>query len=227
MSHLLLFSDVPLVLPALANCLTSSPEIATIEIAESIATMLACAKARSPDVVVMDFIPSLHFNAVRDLNRIAPGAKLVLWTRDISVEAAYEAVQLGARGILPKSVAAASFRTAVEDVIRGQMCLDSQLSATLLTLKPTRLTPRESQIVMLLSQGLKNKEIATALDITEGSVKVYLSRLFLKLGMKDRYELALFGLKLTGMSQKPEASAPPLHPAREANRPVLMSRFAS
>ncbi len=47
----------------------------------------------------------------------------------------------------------------------------------------------------LLSQGLKNKEIAATLFISEGTVKVYLSRLFQKLGVKDRFELALFGLK--------------------------------
>ena len=57
------------------------------------------------------------------------------------------------------------------------------------------LTRREGQLVSLLSQGLKNKEIATALTISEGTVKVYLSRLFQKLGVKDRFELALYGLK--------------------------------
>ena len=59
----------------------------------------------------------------------------------------------------------------------------------------------------LLSQGLKNKEIATALNISEGTVKVYLSRLFQKLGVKDRFELALYGLKnLTPGGNMMEAS---------------------
>ena len=57
------------------------------------------------------------------------------------------------------------------------------------------LTRREGQLVTLLSQGLKNKEITTALGISEGTVKVCLSRLFQKLGVKDRFELALYGLK--------------------------------
>jgi DNA-binding CsgD family transcriptional regulator len=57
------------------------------------------------------------------------------------------------------------------------------------------LTKRESQLVALLSQGLKNKEIASTLQISEGTVKVYLSRLFQKVGVKDRFELALYGLK--------------------------------
>ena len=49
-----------------------------------------------------------------------------------------------------------------------------------------RLSRREGQLVSLLAQGLKNKEIATCLDITEGTVKVYLSKLFQKVGAKDR-----------------------------------------
>ena len=57
------------------------------------------------------------------------------------------------------------------------------------------LTFRESQLVHLLSQGLKNKEIAQCLSIREGTVKIFLSRLFEKTGAKDRLELALFGLK--------------------------------
>ncbi len=58
-------------------------------------------------------------------------------------------------------------------------------------------------MVSLLSQGLKNKEIATTLMISEGTVKVYLSRLFQKVGVKDRFELALFGLKNLTTGQLP------------------------
>jgi DNA-binding CsgD family transcriptional regulator len=64
-----------------------------------------------------------------------------------------------------------------------------------MTARRYSLTRREGQLVTLLAQGLKNKEIATSLNISEGTVKVYLSRLFQKLGVKDRFELALYGLK--------------------------------
>jgi DNA-binding NarL/FixJ family response regulator len=57
------------------------------------------------------------------------------------------------------------------------------------------LTAREAQLVRLLSLGLKNREIAATLSVTEGTVKVYLSRLFAKLGVKDRFELALYGMR--------------------------------
>jgi len=54
---------------------------------------------------------------------------------------------------------------------------------------------RRRDLITLLAQGLKNKEIATALGLSEGTVKVYLSKLFLKLGVKDRFELALVSLR--------------------------------
>ena len=57
------------------------------------------------------------------------------------------------------------------------------------------LSKRQRQILALLVQGLKNKEIATHLGISEGTVKSYLTKLFDKVGAKDRFELALFGLR--------------------------------
>ena len=56
------------------------------------------------------------------------------------------------------------------------------------------LTPREKQLIALLAQGLRNREIADSLDITEGTVRIYLSKLYLKTGSRDRFELALLGL---------------------------------
>jgi DNA-binding CsgD family transcriptional regulator len=57
------------------------------------------------------------------------------------------------------------------------------------------LSRREGQLVTLLSQGLKNKEMAQCLGISEGTIRVYLSKLYLKIGVNDRFELALFGLR--------------------------------
>jgi DNA-binding CsgD family transcriptional regulator len=80
-------------------------------------------------------------------------------------------------------------------VAEGGLWFEEALKASFTTMRTISLTRRESQLVSLLSQGLKNKEIAATLFISEGTVKVYLSRLFQKLGVKDRFELALFGLK--------------------------------
>ena len=69
------------------------------------------------------------------------------------------------------------------------------MTLALLTARPINLTRRESRLVKVVSRGLKNKEIATELGISEGTVKVYLSKLFEKVGAKDRFELALIGVR--------------------------------
>ena len=61
--------------------------------------------------------------------------------------------------------------------------------------KRVALTERQGQIVSLVAQGFKNKEIAWSLGLTEGTVKVYLYKLFRKLGVSDRLDMALYGQK--------------------------------
>ena len=77
----------------------------------------------------------------------------------------------------------------------GELWLEKALTDTFILGRTVKLSPREGDLVRLLAQGLKNKEIATVLSISEGTVKVYLSKLFVKTGAKDRLELALFGLR--------------------------------
>ena len=90
-------------------------------------------------------------------------------------------------------------RVSARKVQAGELWFEKALTDSFLSAKRIALTRREGQLVTLLAQGLKNKEIASMLLISEGTVKVYLSRLFQKLGVKDRFELALYGLKnLTG-----------------------------
>ena len=71
------------------------------------------------------------------------------------------------------------------------------ISALPSALIAVRMTPREREIITLLRQGLRNKQIAGEMDITEGTVKIYLFRLFHKLGVRNRFELARCGIVRT------------------------------
>src|SRR6476660_8646005 len=102
---------------------------------------------------------------------------------------------LGVRGILRKTLPSDLLIKCLQRVNEGEFWFEKALTDSFLSAKRIALTKREGQLVSLLSQGLKNKEIASMLLISEGTVKVYLSRLFQKVGVKDRFELALFGLK--------------------------------
>ena len=104
-------------------------------------------------------------------------------------------MSLGVRGILRKTLPVETLLRCLNRVIEGELWFEKALTDSIMSARRYSLTRREGQLVSLLSQGLKNKEIAIALTISEGTVKVYLSRLFQKLGVKDRFELALYGLK--------------------------------
>ena len=104
-------------------------------------------------------------------------------------------MSLGIRGILRRGLSAEMHIQCLREVAAGALWVEKELSQSLLTAHEIQLTPREQQLMGLLAQGLKNKEIAWSLGITEGTVKVYLSRLFDKVGANDRFELALLALK--------------------------------
>ena len=121
----------------------------------------------------------------------------------ISTELAFQAMGLGVRGILRKTLPTDLQVKCLQKVQAGELWFEKALTDSFLCARRVALTQREGQLVSLLSQGLKNKEIATTLMISEGTVKVYLSRLFQKVGVKDRFELALFGLKNLTTGQLP------------------------
>jgi DNA-binding NarL/FixJ family response regulator len=124
-----------------------------------------------------------------------PHPCMILWVDRIAPEFAREALQSGVRGILRKDSAAADYAECLEQVGAGQLWLERDLADALLTARTVRLSPRERQLVGLLTQGLRNKEIAGRMNITEGTTKAYLSRLFEKTGAGDRLELAVYAMK--------------------------------
>jgi DNA-binding NarL/FixJ family response regulator len=121
--------------------------------------------------------------------------RIVLWGGAIGGEFAFQAMQLGIRSIVPGDTTIDGLLTTLHNVHRGVLCFERELVETVLLQKRVALTRREGQIVSLVAQGCKNKAIAGELGITEGTVKVYLYKLFKKLGMNDRLDLALYGLK--------------------------------
>jgi DNA-binding NarL/FixJ family response regulator len=156
-----------------------------------------------PDLVLMDLTPEITFAVLSEMQHAMQSTKIVLWVNSISTELAFQAMGLGVRGILRKTLATDLQVKCLQKVQAGELWFEKALTDSFLCARRVALTQREGQLVSLLSQGLKNKEIATTLMISEGTVKVYLSRLFQKVGVKDRFELALFGLKNLTTGQLP------------------------
>ena len=151
----------------------------------------------------MDLTPEITFAVLSDMKHTMMSCKIVLWVNSISTELAFQAMGLGVRGILRKTLPTDLQVKCLQKVQAGELWFEKALTDSFLCARRIALTQREGQLVSLLSQGLKSKEIATQLMISEGTVKVYLSRLFQKVGVKDRFELALFGLKNLTTGQLP------------------------
>jgi DNA-binding NarL/FixJ family response regulator len=190
-----LYSDQPMLARGLASVLEEASGFRLEAVHHSLAETMESAAGREADILLLDYTSELTLPGLQDCRRSESRSKMVLWTYSISKELAFQAMELGVRGILRKSMQPEAFLSALRSIHDGELWFERGLLQSFFTSKRVVLTRREGQLVSLLAQGLKNKEIAASLLITEGTVKVYLSRLFKKLGVNDRFELALYGLK--------------------------------
>ena len=197
--------------PMHAMAFTSLLEPRLNEFAASIvadaSSLAAKVAASQPDVILLSVDGPLDWDLLHKLHRESPLSRVVLWLHDIALESAFRAKEYGVRGILRKSLSPDMILKCVQRVYLGELWFEKTLTESFLSGKTVRVTRRENQLITLISQGLKNKEIATVLEISEGTVKVYLSRLFEKVGVRDRFELALLGLRSVPKNGDSEAAA--------------------
>ncbi len=195
MARVLLCTDEPILAEGLTKILADTEGLDLCSWCSSVDTLAAQLEQHQPELLLVDMTNDVTFSVLSSLHGISYQAKIVLWVHTISTELALQAMSLGIRGILRKTLPVETLLRCLDRVREGELWFDKALTDSIMGARRYSLTRREGQLVTLLSQGLKNKEIATALTISEGTVKVYLSRLFQKLGVKDRFELALYGLK--------------------------------
>jgi DNA-binding NarL/FixJ family response regulator len=149
-----------------------------------------------PDVLLLDCDGGFPHALLAELGSAVPGSPILLWTREGSVQMAHQAIQFGVRGILPKTLRPELVVRCLRAVAQGQLWFERGLTQRLFDANTVHLTKREAQLMLLVSLGLSNREIARLLCLSEGTVKFYLSRLFRKMRVSDRFGLALYGLRL-------------------------------
>lgn len=196
MTNIALYSDQPILGEGLRNVVGSLEGFALSAIYSSPDLMIDhIRRTECPDLLLVEVTPAMTLGALKQVRSVAPAAAIILWVGSVAPEYAMQALQLGVRGIILKNASLESHFECLRQVASGQLWIQKDVSNELLSLRQTKLTPRELQLMALMTQGLKNKEIAWQLKITEGTVKVYLSRLFQKVGARDRFDLALIALK--------------------------------
>src|SRR5256886_8492408 len=170
---------------------------------------------------------------VSELLRQAPKLRLVVITPEPNQEITLELFRRGAHGIASREVEPELFVECLRKVSKGEPWLDSrgvhwvleayrsQGTRPASARTKVQLTPKESLIVSCVTQGMKNKEIAVRVGTTEQVVKNYLRKVYDKLGVADRLELALFCLhnRILDNGLKPAEPAPSV-PANGSSAPA-------
>ncbi len=201
--RLVVADDHEVVRTGFAGLLSTQPDFAVVGTAADGAEAVRVSRAHTPDVVLMDVrMPGVDgIEATRQLTRAGDGGPrvLVLTTFDLD-EYVYDALRAGASGFLLKDVTAERLFDAVRVVAAGEALLAPSVTRRLIgefaamrrdpvgppPVVTASLTPRETQVLRLVAEGLSNLEIAARLTVTEETVKTHVSRVLTKLGLRDR-----------------------------------------
>ncbi|MGR8009273.1 response regulator [Streptomyces hypolithicus] len=206
--RVLIVDDQIMVREGFTVLLNAMPEIEVVGEAVNGREAIAQVAALRPDVVLMDIrMPELNgIDATREIVAADADAKvLVLTTFDLD-EYVYQALRAGASGFLLKDASARQLADGVRVVAGGEALLAPTVTKRLIsefsklaeTPRPPALaqigdlTERETEVLVLIAQGLSNAEIAAHLVVAESTIKTHVSRILVKLGLRDRTQAAVF-----------------------------------
>ena len=180
-----------------------------LQFTEALDSLQAASEAirtRPPDVLMVDKGFGMHavLDWLQDLKFVELPPATVVWGVSMTEAEALRLLQAGAKGIVRKSADLTSLIACLKTVASGSCWMEDSVFRE--SLRPgsdrrsrSELTPREQQVLDLVEQGFKNREIGTELGIRPGTVKIHLKHIFEKTGVHGRYGLALSGLKEKGV----------------------------
>ncbi len=187
--RVLVADDHHVVRSGIAASIGLEDDLAVVAEADCGEQVVAQYRASQPDVVLMDLrLPGMNgIEATAALLREIPEARVIMFTTFEGDEDIYRAVQAGARGYLLKSAPREDLLRAIRTVAAGERFLPPALASRLAERMATNdLSPRELEVLQLIGRGRSNKEIGSALGITEDTVKRHITNLFAKLRVMDR-----------------------------------------
>lgn len=207
MIRVLLVDDQKLIRHGLKVLLEGEPDLHVVGEAESGQSAIERVEALQPDVVLMDIhMPVMDgVTATKVICERFPGVKVLVLTTFDEDEYVAEALRCGAMGYLLKDMPSEELAAAIRTVHKGYTQLGPKLLEKVLAKVPvpdrtppaslppgwTDLTPREREVLRLISQGASNREIARELYISEGTVKNHVTSILHRLNLRDRTQAAI------------------------------------
>ena len=206
-----ILDDHEIVRRGLTDLLQAHPRMRVVGEAGTATDALHRMPAVRPDVALLDVrLPDgSGVDVCRDIRSLLPDTRCLMLTSFDDYDALFAAVMAGASGYLLKQIRGSSLTDAIEEIAAGRSLIDTALTERLLQrlLAPETttdaheaaddLTPREHEILLLITEGLTNRQIGERLFLAEKTVKHYVSGVLAKLGMQRRTQIAAYGSRLT------------------------------
>lgn len=198
--RVLLADDHNLVRDALKNYVERLEPESEVLTAQSLADAVAVAdRSGEIDLVILDLkMPGMDgLKGLREMRERMPGTPVVLMSGAASQEDVRAALELGARGFLPKTISGQALVSALRLILAGERFVpldafeEEGEAVTVRVEGAVPLTHRESEVLTYLEKGWSNKEIARALDLQEVTIKLHIRGICRKLGAKNRTQAAL------------------------------------
>jgi len=210
--RILLIEDHAVVRSGLRMLIESHPRMTVVGEAATSADGLLLARREQPDIILLDLNlrEERGVDAIPELLAAAHKARVIILTGVLETAAHREAMRSGARGLVLKDQAADVLVQAIEQVHAGDLWLAPTLVADMITemarttkaelgdpeaAKIASLTVRERAVVILIGEGLKNRQIAERLHISEATVSHHLTSIFDKLGVANRFDLVIYAFR--------------------------------
>jgi len=204
--RLLLIDDHFVVRSGLSASLSLEPDIDIVAEADSGEQALSAYTTHLPDIVLMDLqLPGISgIEATINILAAHPSARILIFSTFARDEEIHRALRAGALGYLQKSASRPDLLKAIRTVAAGRQSLPPDIAARLQErLTRPDITPRELEILTLVTRGNANKEIAATLGIAEDTVKQHVSRILQKLNVNDRAQATAEAIR-RGILRMPE-----------------------
>ncbi|GAC1662535.1 MAG: response regulator transcription factor [Candidatus Acidiferrum sp.] len=196
--RVLVVDDHPVVLMGIATIINARSDIEVVAQARTGEEAILLYKRHSPDITLMDLrLPRMSgVEAIRAIRVIAPKARFVVLTTYEGDEDIHQALKSGAQGYLVKGMPHTDLIEAIKRVHRGEYFVPPPIADVLASCSSAaRLTPREREVLSLLVDGKANKEIGTAMNVSETTIKSHVSVILMKLGACDRTQAVVIALQ--------------------------------